>query len=91
MFGSITHRGGRDARVPVRRREAAIVGYADVTARRAVDYLMLSVHFRYRILGWFDWGGLVDQRVSRSIGTRASLAHTMIATSCCLPSDLSFQ
>ncbi|MDR1925066.1 MAG: hypothetical protein LBQ66_11905, partial [Planctomycetaceae bacterium] len=27
--GSITHRGGRDARVPVRRRFAAIVGCAD--------------------------------------------------------------
>ncbi|MDR1925457.1 MAG: hypothetical protein LBQ66_13885 [Planctomycetaceae bacterium] len=25
MFGSITHRGGRDARVPVRRRFAAVV------------------------------------------------------------------
>ncbi|MDR1925935.1 MAG: hypothetical protein LBQ66_16325 [Planctomycetaceae bacterium] len=30
MFGSITHRGGRDARVPVRRRYAAIVGVADI-------------------------------------------------------------
>jgi hypothetical protein len=31
FFGSITHRGGRDARVPVRRRFAAnVVGYADV-------------------------------------------------------------
>ncbi|MDR1925377.1 MAG: hypothetical protein LBQ66_13485 [Planctomycetaceae bacterium] len=26
FFGAITHRGGRDARVPVRRRFAAIVG-----------------------------------------------------------------
>jgi hypothetical protein len=30
FFGSITHRGGRDARVPVLRRYAAIVGYADI-------------------------------------------------------------
>ncbi|MDR1924550.1 MAG: hypothetical protein LBQ66_09250 [Planctomycetaceae bacterium] len=29
FFGAITHRGGRDARVPVRRRFAAIVGCAD--------------------------------------------------------------
>ncbi|MDR1923435.1 MAG: hypothetical protein LBQ66_03580 [Planctomycetaceae bacterium] len=28
LFGSITHRGGRDTRVPVRRRCAAIVGCA---------------------------------------------------------------
>ncbi|MDR1922993.1 MAG: hypothetical protein LBQ66_01365, partial [Planctomycetaceae bacterium] len=30
LFGSITHRGGRDARVPVPRRFAAIVGCADI-------------------------------------------------------------
>ncbi|MDR1923032.1 MAG: hypothetical protein LBQ66_01560 [Planctomycetaceae bacterium] len=30
LFGSITHRGGRDARVPVLRRFAAMVGYTDV-------------------------------------------------------------
>jgi hypothetical protein len=30
FFGSITHRGGRDARVPVRRRYAAVVGVADI-------------------------------------------------------------
>ncbi|MDR1923333.1 MAG: hypothetical protein LBQ66_03070 [Planctomycetaceae bacterium] len=30
LLGSITHRGGRDARVPVRRRFAAIGGCADV-------------------------------------------------------------
>ncbi|MDR1923523.1 MAG: hypothetical protein LBQ66_04030 [Planctomycetaceae bacterium] len=30
FFGSITHRGGRDARVPVRRRFAVIVGCADI-------------------------------------------------------------
>jgi hypothetical protein len=30
FFGAITHRGGRDARVPVRRRFAAIVGCADI-------------------------------------------------------------
>ncbi|MDR1925994.1 MAG: hypothetical protein LBQ66_16620 [Planctomycetaceae bacterium] len=30
MSGSIKHRGGRDARVPVRRRFAAVVGFADI-------------------------------------------------------------
>ncbi|MDR1924192.1 MAG: hypothetical protein LBQ66_07450 [Planctomycetaceae bacterium] len=29
LFGFLMHLGGRDARVPVRRRFAAIVGYAD--------------------------------------------------------------
>ncbi|MDR1923883.1 MAG: hypothetical protein LBQ66_05880 [Planctomycetaceae bacterium] len=41
LCGSITHRGGRDARVPVPFRYAAIVGYADAIYRNrpAVGYL----------------------------------------------------
>ncbi|MDR1925607.1 MAG: hypothetical protein LBQ66_14635 [Planctomycetaceae bacterium] len=38
FFGSITHRGGRDARVPVRRRFAAIT--------RALSYAMIFDTFR---------------------------------------------
>ncbi|MDR1924115.1 MAG: hypothetical protein LBQ66_07050 [Planctomycetaceae bacterium] len=45
LFGSITHRGGRDARVPVRRRFAVFVGYADWSG------LVLPMRFPLQFVG----------------------------------------
>ncbi|MDR1925312.1 MAG: hypothetical protein LBQ66_13160 [Planctomycetaceae bacterium] len=65
LFGSITHRGGRDARVPVRRRFAAIVSYADVTAQRSVDYLTITNPFWRSVPTCFVWFYCAQRRASR--------------------------
>ncbi|MDR1923646.1 MAG: hypothetical protein LBQ66_04655 [Planctomycetaceae bacterium] len=51
FFGSITHRGGRDARVPVLRRFAAIVGCPPyVVVLRMVAYLTISNVFYFFLI-----------------------------------------